>query len=72
MRRVPELEAELRDVNERLASRLQQIAELSHNHDYGHVTGAYGAVSEHDILEITENGARNLTDFLMMSQKTHC
>ena len=31
---------------------LQQIAELSHNHDYGHVTGAYGAVSEHDILEM--------------------
>ena len=31
---------------------MQQIAELSHNHDYGHVTGKHGAVSEHDMLEM--------------------
>lgn len=31
---------------------LQQIAELSHNHDYGHVSGKHGAVSEHDMLEM--------------------
>ncbi len=31
---------------------MQQIAELSHNHDYGHVTGMRGALSEHDMLDI--------------------
>lgn len=31
---------------------MQQIAQLSHNHDYGHVTGMHGAVSEHDLLNI--------------------
>ena len=31
---------------------LQQIAELSHNPDIGHVTGVYGAVSEHDMLDM--------------------